>query len=83
MLLWISLTWMLSDVGEDVASDDADTDHTREVAGMTAAFALQMECVILLQVWNIWGQNHLTHEWISQDVFVVDLWGVTGQLDNL
>lgn len=74
---------MSSDVSEDVAGDEADADHAREITRMTAAFALQMEGVILLQVWNICVQNHLTQEWIRQDVFVVDLWSVKGQWENL
>lgn len=73
---------MSSDIGEDIAGDEAHTEHAWEVTVLTAAFALQMEYVILLQVGNICVQSHLTHERIRQDIFVVDLWGVGGQWDN-
>lgn len=73
------LTWEFSDIGEDIAGEEAHAEHAREVTVVTAAFALQMECVILLQVGNIRVHGHLTQERIGQDVFVVDLRGVGGQ----
>lgn len=82
MILLISMTWVFLDIGEDVAGKEAHTEHAREVTVLTAAFPFQMECVILLQVWNIWVQSHLTQERIRQDIFVVDLWRVRGQWHN-
>lgn len=52
-ILSISRGRRFLDIGEDVAGEDAHADHGREVTAVTAAFALQMEGVILLQVWNI------------------------------
>lgn len=49
-ILLISHDRRFLDIGEDVAGEEAHTDHAREITAVTAAFALQMECVILLQV---------------------------------
>lgn len=72
---WFRLTWMFSDIGENIAREEAHKEHARKIILLMAAFALQMECVIILQVWNICHQSHLTQEWVRQDIFVVNLWG--------
>lgn len=64
---------MTSDVGQDVAGNEAHRDETREVIVLPVSFVPQVKCVKLLQVRQVTAQGRLTHERVLQNVLVVDL----------